>query len=324
MRATRALALLAAMALAAGAAACGGGVDAEDQRALDAGRTVRVQVGVIPIADVAPLYLGVRKGFFREEDLAVEPRPAQGGAAILPAVLNGEFQFGFSNTISLMIANVQGIPVRLVSQGVQGGRDRETSFSAVMVKGDGPIRSPRDLEGKTIAVNALNNIGEVSIKAALDKRGVDVEGLEFVEVPFPEMNTALERERVDAVWVVEPFVGQGLADGNRALFDNFVEVAPNLTVAAYFASLKYIERNPGVVERFSRAMNRSLEYARDHPEEARATVPEYTKIPAPAAEKMTLPTWSADLNRPTIERTADLGVRYGVLGAQPNLDRLLP
>ena len=61
-------------------------------------------VGVIPIADVAPLYLGIKEGFFEEENLKIEPQLAEGGAAITPAVLSGDFQIGFSNTVSLLIA----------------------------------------------------------------------------------------------------------------------------------------------------------------------------------------------------------------------------
>jgi NitT/TauT family transport system substrate-binding protein len=43
-----------------------------------------LKVGVIPIADVAPLYLGMDKGFFADEQLKIEPQLAEGGAAIVP------------------------------------------------------------------------------------------------------------------------------------------------------------------------------------------------------------------------------------------------
>jgi NitT/TauT family transport system substrate-binding protein len=53
---------------------------------------VTLKVGVIPISDVAPLYLGIAKGYFKDEHLAIEPVPAQGGAVIVPAVLSGDDQ----------------------------------------------------------------------------------------------------------------------------------------------------------------------------------------------------------------------------------------
>src|SRR5690242_6875038 len=63
-----------------------------------------LKVGVIPIADVAPLYVGMEQGFFKDEDLTIEPQLAEGGAAIVPSVISGDYQIGFSNTTSLIIA----------------------------------------------------------------------------------------------------------------------------------------------------------------------------------------------------------------------------
>jgi hypothetical protein len=88
--------------LAAALGACGGG---DDDAARGSGpEPATLKVGVIPIADVAPLYLGMDKGFFRQERLTIEPQLAEGGAAITPAIVSGKLQFGFSNTISLLIA----------------------------------------------------------------------------------------------------------------------------------------------------------------------------------------------------------------------------
>jgi ABC-type nitrate/sulfonate/bicarbonate transport system substrate-binding protein len=51
------------------------------------------------------------------------------------------------------------------------------------VKGSSDIQEPADLEGKTIAINTLNNISQLTVTAALDSEGVDTSTLHFVEVP---------------------------------------------------------------------------------------------------------------------------------------------
>jgi NitT/TauT family transport system substrate-binding protein len=191
------------------------------------------------------------------------------------------------------------------------------------VKGKGPIRSPKDLEGKTIAVNTLQNVGPLTINTTLKRSGVDYKTVKYVEVPFPDMNAAIQAGRVDAGWMVEPFVTQGLGQGERALLYPFEQTAPDFTVATYFASKRYIESNGEVVDRFVRAINKSLSYAESHPSEVRRIVLSYTKIPAPAAQKMVLPHWSADLGRPTIEKTAALAEEYGFVKQAPNLDELI-
>jgi NitT/TauT family transport system substrate-binding protein len=317
-------AVTAAVAAVALLVACGGdeGEDAGGDGA-EEGQPVTLTVGVIPIADVAPLYLGMSEGFFEEENITIEPQFAEGGAAIIPSVVSGDYQIGFSNTTSLIIAGTENVPVQIISQGVLGGAAVDEAWDAVIVTEDSPIESPDDLEGRTIAVNTLQNIGPLTINTALDQEGVDYSTVDYVEVPFPEMNAALEGGDVDAVWVVEPFVTQGKGQGARTILFPYEQTTPDLTVATYFASRQYIEENPDVVDRFVRAMNRSLEFAQENPEEVRDVVLDYTEIPPEAAEAMTLPQWSPDLNLDTIERTAELAEEYGFIDTPPDLNELI-
>jgi len=293
------------------AAACGG----------DDLETVRV--GVIPIADVAPLYLGREQGFFEDEGLEVETEPAAGGAAIAQAVAGGDLEFGFSNTISLLIAASQGLPVQIVAQGVLGGTDERRAWANLVVGRDSDIATVADLEGRTIGVNTLNNICEVTIKASLEGQGVEVATLRFTELPFAAMDAALREGRVAAACAVEPFLSAAVAGGARPLDAFYVRTAPDLTVATYFTSTAYAGESPDVVARFTRAMNRSLDYARTHPGEVREILPDYTEITPEVARRIELPTWRADLNRPTIALLARLAEKYGLIDRQPDLDALI-
>jgi NitT/TauT family transport system substrate-binding protein len=313
-------AVLVAVACLLAAASCGddggGGGD-------DSSGTQTLKVGVIPIADVAPLYVGIDKGFFKEEQLKIEPQLAEGGAAITPAVVSGDFQIGFSNTISLLIAASKDLPVEIISQGVLGGKSEEEAWADLLVLKDGPIQDGKDLEGKTIAVNTLENICEVTIKASLEKDGVDVDKLKFTEVPFPDMNAALEQKRVDGACVVEPFVSQGTAGKAKGIDPFYVRTAPDLTVATYFTSKQYAEENADTVDRFVRAINKSLEYAQAHPDEVRQTLLDYTEIPPEAVEAIKLPIWRTDLNEPTIEKLSELSKKYGLIEEEPDLNELI-
>jgi NitT/TauT family transport system substrate-binding protein len=310
------------LALACGSvlAACGGGGGGGGG---EAGKPVTLKVGVIPIADVAPLYVGIDKGFFKQEKLTIKPQLAEGGAAIVPSVVSGDSQIGFSNTTSLIIARSKKLPLRIISQGDIGGTSAKDAPDGLLVAKNSSIKSPKDLEGKTVAVNTLQNVGPLTISRALEKRGVDYTKVKYVEVPFPEMGAALGAGRVDATWVVEPFVTQGKAAGSRVLLNPFEETAKSLTVATYFTTERYIQQSRDVVDRFVRAMNKSLEYADSHPQDVRKTVLGYTKIPPKAAQAMTLPQWGKELNEPTIQTTAQLAKKYGFVKQAPSLDDLI-
>jgi NitT/TauT family transport system substrate-binding protein len=282
-----------------------------------------LKVGVIPIADVAPLYLGMDKGFFEEEGLKIEPQLAEGGAAIIPAVLSGDNQIGFSNTTSLIIAASKDLPVQIISQGVLAGTGEDDAWDGVVVAKGSEIKELSDLEGKTVAVNTLNNVSQIVVNTALKKEGADFTKVKYVEVPFPDMNAALESGRVDAAFQVEPGYSGALAAGGKSLSNAYEEMAENYTVATYFTSKQYIGENRETVDKFVRAMQRSLEYASGHEDEVRATVAKYTKIPPEVTEKMNLPVWRSDLNEDTIQQTADTAKEYGFIDQVPSLDDLI-
>ena len=288
-----------------------------------AAEPVTLKVGVIPIADVAPLYLGMEKGFFEAEGLTIDPQLAEGGAAIVPSVVSGDYQIGFSNTTSLIIAGSKQLPVQIISQGVLAGATPEDAWDGVIVPKGSDIKDLAGLEGKTVAVNTLNNVSQVVVNTALKEAGADYTKVKYVEVPFPDMNAALESKRVDAAFQVEPGYSGGLAAGSESISNAYEAMAPNYTVATYFASKQYIGENRENVERFRRAMQKSLDYAAAHDDEVRAIVGTYTEIPQEVLDKMNLPVWKSDLNEPTIEQTSAAAKEYGFIEEEPSLDDLI-
>jgi NitT/TauT family transport system substrate-binding protein len=227
--------------------------------------------------------------------------------------MSGEDQFGFSNVVSLVTARSKQLPLRVVSQGASGHKTENEAFDTLLVPKGSAIKQAQDLEGKTVAVNALNNIGPLSINYAVEQAGADPKKVKYVEVPFPDMIAAVEAGRVDAAWVVEPFASQGLAAGARSIFAPFEAVSPDLTIATYFTTDQYIKQNADVVDRFVSAMQKSLAYASKNPEAVRKVVLTYTKIPPQAAEKMKLPNWNPEYNDASIDKTIELAQKYGFI-----------
>ena len=85
------------------------GAAALRRRCAPPGQRDKLSIAVIPIADCAPIYLGKAKGFFDKQNLDIELSTQGGGAAIIPGVLSGQLQFGFSNVPSLLIAQSKGL-----------------------------------------------------------------------------------------------------------------------------------------------------------------------------------------------------------------------
>ncbi|KUL45450.1 ABC transporter substrate-binding protein [Streptomyces regalis] len=306
------------------ATACGSSDGGSPEAGASSGGVTTVKLGLIPIVDVAPLYLGQKKGFFEKQGLKLEFTAAQGGAAIVPGVVSGQFQFGFSNVTSLMVAQTNGVPVKAVANGIASTGVRGKDFNGLMVKKDSPLKSPEQLEGKKVAINTLKNINETAVRQAVRKAGGDPDKVNLVEMPFDQMPAALDNGQIDAACVVEPATATIRSQGGREIASPLVDVAPEVTVAMYFTSAQYAQQHPDVVKKFQAATAESLAYAGAHPDEARQIVTTYTKIPASVLEQVILPKWPAEPNRSSIEALMKLGEEDGLFKKTPDLDALLP
>ena len=305
-----------------GLAGCGS-ADSGAGGSSSSGGTTTVKVGIIPIVDVAPLYLGQAKGFFDSRGIKLEMVSAQGGAAIIPGVVSGQFEFGFSNTTSLMVAQVKGVPVRSVVNGAASNGKVGGDVTGVAVKKDSPIKSAKDLAGHTVAVNTLQNIGDTTVRESVRQDGGDPSKVEFVEIPFDQMPAALDGGRVDAAWMGEPAMTIAKAQGARVVASPFAETDPKLTVATYFTSAQLEKQNPGLVKKFTAAMTESLKYATAHPDEARQVLTTYTKISGDVLKDLTLPAWPPAVDMASLEKLAALGEQDGLFGdKKPDLETL--
>lgn len=300
-------------------AGCGGGARVGGSGANDDGGHFTVQLGLLPLTVVAPIYIGVEKGFFEQENLTVEPQLAQGGAAIVPATVSGDLHVGYSNNVSLLLATAKGLDLQIVSEASHIGEPPD----AIVTKKGSPIDTVQELEGKTIGINTLQNVGEILTKAVLEKNGVDISTIELVEVPFPEMIPAVEEERIDAGWVVEPFLQSAREADMQSLVSPY-SVTQGGSGGTYFTSDRFAEENPEVLERFTRALHRSIDYSGEHPDEVREISSEYTEIPPEVAQRMILPDFTTQLGIETIRLVNELIVEYGLVEDEPDVDELVP
>lgn len=263
---------------------------------------VDITVGVVATADAAPLYLGIAEGYFEDEGLNVEAVVAEGGAAVIPAVVSGDFDIGYSNIVSLVFAQSQGIDVRLVTGGaVVSGTEGEGYIQVVVAEG-GEVNDYDDLQGRTLGVNTLRNINDLAMRTALEARGLDPDSITFTEVPFPDMNAAVEGGQIDAALSAEPFLtlGEGTI---RGIGNPYIEIVDPYMYAYYFASADFLGANGDIAERFSRAMSRALDQASSDEESVREVIGTYTQMDDVLIQELALPEWGPDIDEASLDAT---------------------
>jgi NitT/TauT family transport system substrate-binding protein len=277
-----------------------------------------VRVVTLPIANGLPLDLGIRKGFFAQQGIEIKKTTLQSGNDVVLALANNNGDIGYLGFVPMFIAVTSNIQMTLAAASEVEGTSAADNWQNILVKGNSSIRTARDLAGKTIAVNALKGVGEVMIKAAMEKLGVRPNAFRLTALPFPQMRSALNNGQVDAIWVPEPFLTQALnIDNARIVMAPGPVMGRYTPIGGYAARQSWQRQNPALAARFRTAINRALSYAQSHPDEIRQMLP-------PGTQNVRLPIWSPVVDRSKLQSLANYARKYGVITRMPNMRQLVP
>lgn len=300
-----------AVALPPVLAACGALDPSASRQEQGAPETTTLRAGVLPIVGAAPLSLGVQNGGFQRAGLTVTPQRIQSGALSLPALVAGDYDVLFSNHVSTIAAKAQDIDVVIVAE---ASRARPNNFGVVTMP-DSPLTGPAALAGRTIGVNALNNIATLTISSVLGVNGVRPDQLTFVEIPFPQMAATLQARRIDAAFLPEPFLTAAERTlGVRTLLDPTSGPTADLPIDGYVVTRAFADRFPETVRTFRTALVDAQQQAADR------TVLDPLLVSSTGADPAIAPLISASayptsLNPVGIQRVADLMLQFGAVPA---------
>lgn len=274
----------------------------------------KVNVGYMKIGDLSPFFLALDRAFFKDAGLEINLAAMVGGAAIAPALASGAINIGWSNVVSIYQGHLQGFDYRFIANGAINKRGTNDVFG-VQVTVDSPIKSAKDLEGKTVASNTLRNIIHVSGLHWIDKNGGDSSKVKWVELPFPQMAPALVNRQIDAFVAVEPFVTvpSKVNKQTRVLGYPLGGIAPRLLIAAYFCSEAWIEKNAGTVRAFIAALNRGIDAHNANLEQGKATIAKYTGLKPEFLKEMALPAFEKKILESDLQPMLDVAFDYKLI-----------
>lgn len=279
---------------------------------------VPVRVSYIPILDVAPLFVGIEKGFFKAQGLDVTAMPSSGGAAGVPGLMGGAYDVIFGNVVSTYLAQGQGFNLKIIGAGTKLSSDAQITTGLVARKGE-QLRSGKDLEGKTVAVNTRNGVIWLFARAWIAKTGGDPAKVRFREVGFPQMTDALRSKQVDAAFTVDPFFSAAIAgDEFEMIGQPYPEVQPGVEVGQWIMTEDFYNKNPELVRKYTTAFRQAVAWYnanRDTPE-LRNIIAGFTKLKPEVLEKMAFQELPEYIDPAAQQATADLMLESGMLKAR--------
>lgn len=277
-----------------------------------------IKIGVLPIADDAPVFLAEKNGYFKEQGLKVKTLIMKNGAEGLARLQSGAVDATFSSYPTVISAATNGLKVKIL---VDGYAARKNMYS-VMAMPESGIKTPADLRGKKIAINNSKGLGPLLVESSLKAAAVDPKSVKLIQVPFPDMPGALQKKTVDAVWVDEPFHTQVAQRGAKEVLDTASGSTENFPVAGYIAAQHIARQNPKTMAAFQRAMAKAQVVANDRRQVSRV-LPSYTKITPELASIITVGQYPTSMNKTRLQRVADLMTALGFLKTRFDVQPLL-
>jgi NitT/TauT family transport system substrate-binding protein len=263
-----------------------------------------IVVGSLPVLDTAGLQVAIKEGFFKQAGLNVTVKSVTQSTAAIPDLLHGSIDvIGGGNYVSFLEAQAHGtFAVEFLAPAVDCTPD---SYGVVAMPSSG-ITKASNLAGKTIAVNLTQNIQTLTTNAVLQASGVNASSVHYVQIPFPDMVSALQAGRVNAVSAVEPFLSAALAAGGKLVTSTCTGATADFPLSGYITTQTWTQQHAAAARAFQQAVEKGNAYADAHPDVVRSVVPTYTTITAQAAAAVPLGTYPTTLTAATLQRIATL------------------
>lgn len=225
---------------------------------------VPLRVGVSAASSDVVFYIADKKGYFKQEGLAVEFTPFDSAAKMVAPLGAGQLDIGGgSPSAGLYNAVERGIDIKIVAD--KGSTPAGYGFQPLLVRKDlvtsGRFKTLKDLKGMKIAGSAPGSASTSTLNEALKSAGLKTSDVERVFMAFPQHVAALQNKAVDAAMTTEPSATRAVQSGAAVRVMGDDAIYPNHQLAVVLYSGQFIKQNPNAARHFMRAY---LKAARDY------------------------------------------------------------
>jgi len=265
--------------------------------------TAVTQLGWLRNGEYAPIVMADAKGYFKEEGIDHKIVDGGPGKNPIPIVAVGQAQFGLAtNGMFLVSARLAKDPVDVVAIGTLF-QQAPTSYISIADPG-APQTKPKDMEGKTVGVQAGT---EFMFHAFAKKNGIDESKVKLVTAQATAEPLMAGKMDFFLAWIVNQTYQVELeaakADAPptvkgktwRAL--RMSEWGIGSYTDVIFASSDTLKKNPELVRRYLKAVQRGMQYVIDHPEESAEFL---AKVPGQVEDQKKL-AWRFKIQNPLFQ-----------------------
>jgi NitT/TauT family transport system substrate-binding protein len=272
--------------------------------------TPAVSVGMVPLDIDGVVSYAQDLGYYQAAGVPVQLTMLSSGPAIINAVVGGSLDIGTGNVGSIIVARSKGLPVKLI---VPAGIAADLSQTEpIAVRKDSTIQTGADLNGKTVAINAVKTMQHAAVLLWIDKHGGDSKTVKFVEMPISEMPAALDSRRVDAALPGEPFT-TALKPNSRFIASQYGSMTLPFPIFAVFSTDQWLTAHPDTAAKFVSAVQKAATWSNAHHKDSAPMLARLTKTDPQLAETMVRTTYGTTVNAAMLQPIVNVLLRYGIL-----------
>jgi len=269
--------------------------------------TIRVAIGQKGLWDTMVVSQGIAAGFFKKEGLDVEVTWTRGGAETMQALITGSSDIDVGGGIlGALGAYSKGAPVRIVSAEFHGASDLYW-----YVRADSPIKSMKDMDGKTMAYSRPGSSSQLVALSIASAAGVKPKLVSAGGIP--DNRTQVMSGQIDAGFAIPPFNLDLVAQGKIRIIARGTDV-PSLaaqTGRVNLASSKFLTERRDVARRFMKAYFDTVDWMYANPNESIAFFAKFNDV-------------TPEIARQTFEAyPKNTVVPIPIIGLQRSLDQAL-
>jgi ABC-type nitrate/sulfonate/bicarbonate transport system substrate-binding protein len=228
---------------------------------------------------------GQEQGIWARNGLVPEWAPAPGSAVQLTEEIASGIKIGFVNAAEVLLARSHGVPVKVVAAYFG------PTIAKLFVPAAGPLKTPRDLDGKKIGILSLTHTSYRTVLYLNHKLGIHAEPMPLGGLA--SNLAALKEGKIDAFYSAEGAALSLVDSGELRMLVRLLELYPKpYATVVVWATDDLIALHPGLVTRFVRATLETVGYLQANPDRASDLYVMRTHAPKALADKAV-----AELNR---------------------------
>jgi NitT/TauT family transport system substrate-binding protein len=271
-----------------------------------------IRVGTGPDDQATPLLYASKAGIYKRYGLNVEIVKLGGAAAVAAAMAGGSLEAGKGSSLGVITAIAKGLPFTVI--GNLAYYDATKPDIALLVAAASTVRTPKDLEGKTVAAVTLSDMNSIATFAWLDSHGVDRSTLKYVEIPASASLAAMEQNRIVASTIYEPYFSAYMASGKvRVLGYPFEAIGKRFSDALLFANAKWAGEHRDAVDKFLRATQEASLYIAAHENESTALIAEFGGVDPATIANVRHAGRGVPLDPADVQPVIDVAFKYKVI-----------